>query len=95
MEETNKLHVNVEAVESAIKEINFDFYQKQIDTAFNDISKFNENWYDDDNTEKFKNIVLNYQSSLNAFMYEIKQLVGNIEKEMEKYTEIESVGKKW
>ena len=95
MEEINKLYVNVEAVESAIKEINFDFYQEQIDTAFNDISKFNENWYDDDNTEKFKNIVLNYQSSLNAFMYEIKQLVGNIEKEMEKYTEIESVGKKW
>lgn len=95
MEEINKLYVNVEAVESAIKEINFDFYQEQIDTAFNDISKFNENWYDDDNTEKFKNIVLNYQSSLNAFMDDIKELVGNIKNEMKKYTEIESVGKEW
>lgn len=95
MEETDKLHVNVDAVESAIKEINFNFYQAQIDTAFNDISKFNENWYDDDNTEKFKNIVLNYHSRLNHFMDDIKQLVKDIENEMENYTEIESVGKGW
>lgn len=95
MEETNKLYVNVEAVESAIEEINFNSYQAQIDMAFNDIDKFNENWYDDENTEKFKSIVLNYHSKLNNFMDDVKELVKDIENEMENYTEIESEGKGW
>ena len=89
----NVFHVSTGAVRAAIKSAATSSIRSDFNSVFNSVQQFNSNWKDtvSNSSDKFYDKISQLQKETDTWFEEIEQLIKQIEDEMTKYEEADTM----